>query len=156
MLARPATIAAMPVRDRLASRSVYAMRALRTVAAARPCEQRGSLRTGKGATIISGFSRERARRCTLIDQRFTEDLCEARRDRAQAFAPMRQRECELMRQRRGDPANAIRQLAEVASGELAIFQEIEQEGIHVRAHRLGPQSRSRAERQRAGRLHYCC
>ena len=41
-----------------------------------------------------------------------------------------------MRQRCGDPANAVREFAEVASGELAIFQQIEQKSIHVRAHRF--------------------
>ena len=41
-----------------------------------------------------------------------------------------------MPQRRCDPANTVRELAKVARGELAIFQEIEQKGIHVRAHRF--------------------
>ena len=103
---------------------------------ARRCEQRRSLRTGNAAALISGFSREGARRCALVDERFAEGLCEARRDRPQAFAPMRQRECELMRQRRCDPANTVRELAKVSRSELAIFQEIEQKSIHVRAHRL--------------------
>ncbi len=49
---------------------------------------------------------------------------------------MRKCECEFVRQRRGDPTNAVRKLAEVARGELAIFQEIEQERIHLGAHRL--------------------
>jgi hypothetical protein len=57
-------------------------------------------------------------------------LCEARRDRPQAFAPVRQRECELVRQRRCDSANAVRQLAEIASRKLAIVQEIEQKGVY--------------------------
>ncbi len=57
-------------------------------------------------------------------------------DRAQAFAPVRQRECELMRQWCRDPADAVRQLAEIASRERPILQEIEQKRVHVRAYRL--------------------
>jgi hypothetical protein len=38
---------------------------------------------------------------------------------------MRQRECEFVRQRRSDPANAVRELAKIARGKLAILQEIE-------------------------------
>ena len=49
---------------------------------------------------------------------------------------MRQRECEFVRQRRCDPANTVRKLAEIACSELAIFQEVEQKRIHFRAHRL--------------------
>ena len=59
---------------------------------------------------------------------FAEGLREASCDRPQAFAPMRQPECELVGQRRGDTANTVRELAKVASGELAILQEIEQKG----------------------------
>ena len=58
----------------------------------------------------------------ILCQRFAERLREARRDRPQAFAPMRQRQCEFVRQRRSDPANPVRQLAEIARGKLAIFQ----------------------------------
>jgi hypothetical protein len=64
------------------------------------CEQRRSLWTRNAAALVPGFSRERPRRHTLIDQRFTEGLREARGDRPQAFAPMRQREREFVRQRR--------------------------------------------------------
>jgi hypothetical protein len=78
------------------------------------------------------FSCERARRGALVNQRLAKRLCEARRDRAQAFAPMRERECELMRQRCGYSANAIWKLGQVSRAEDAIFKEIEQEGIHVR------------------------
>jgi hypothetical protein len=39
-----------------------------------------------------------------------------------------------MRQRRGDPANTVREFAEIASGERAILQEIEQECVHVASH----------------------
>jgi hypothetical protein len=48
---------------------------------------------------------------------------------------MRQREREFMRHRRGDPANAVRKLAKVSRGKLAIFQEVQEKRIHVRAHR---------------------
>ena len=49
---------------------------------------------------------------------------------------MRQRQCKFVRQRRRDPANAVRKLAKIASREFAIFQEVEEKRIHVRAHRL--------------------
>jgi hypothetical protein len=62
---------------------------------------------------------ERARRCAFVDQRFAEGLREVRRDRPQAFAPMRQRKCEFVCDRRRDPANAVRELAKVARGKLA-------------------------------------
>ncbi len=41
-----------------------------------------------------------------------------------------------MRQRRGDPAHAVWQLAKVASSKRAIVQQIEQKRIHVASHRL--------------------
>jgi hypothetical protein len=63
-------------------------------------------------------------------------LCEARRERPQAFAPMRQRECELVRQRCREATSAVRQFTKVASREHPIFQQIEQKCIHVGSHRL--------------------
>jgi hypothetical protein len=68
---------------------------------ARRCEQRRSLRSRHTAPIFR-FGQNAARRCA---ERFAERLCEARRDRPQAFAPMRQRQCELMRQRCREAAN---------------------------------------------------
>jgi hypothetical protein len=97
---------------------------------------RASLRAGNAAALVPGFGRERASCCALIDQRFAEGLCEARRDRPQAFAPMRQREREFVRKRCRNPANAVRKLTEIASRERPIFQEVEQERIHVCADRL--------------------
>jgi len=49
---------------------------------------------------------------------------------------MRQRKCEFVRQWRRDAGHAIWELTEIARGEGAILQEIEQKGVHVRAHRL--------------------
>ncbi len=49
---------------------------------------------------------------------------------------MRQSQCELVRERCGDPANAVGKLAKIARGKLAILQKVEQKGIYVRTHRL--------------------
>jgi hypothetical protein len=58
----------------------------------------------------------------LIEQRFAEGSREARRDRPQTFAPMRQCQCELMRQWCCDPADTVRELAKIARCELAVLQ----------------------------------
>lgn len=78
-----------------------------------------------------------------MDERLAKGLRQAHGDRSQAFAPVRQRECELMRQWRRDPANAIRELAEVSRGKNAIFEQIEQKGVYVRPHGLHSVKRER-------------
>ena len=89
-------LAAQRARDRIGWARFYGRRApcsrcvwSRLRGLTRRCEQRRSLWTWNAAALIPGFSRERARRCAFVDQRFTERLCEARRDRPQAFAPVR-------------------------------------------------------------------
>jgi hypothetical protein len=64
---------------------------------ARRCEQRRSLRSGNAAALIFRFTREPAKRCAFVEERFAEHLREASCDRPQAFSPMRQRECEFVR-----------------------------------------------------------
>jgi hypothetical protein len=66
-------------------------------------------------------------------KRFAEGLCEVCHDRAQIFAPMRERQGEFMGQRYGDSKDSIRKLREIARGESPIFQQIEQKRVYVRA-----------------------
>lgn len=49
---------------------------------------------------------------------------------------MRQRECKLVRQRRGKGAYTVRELTEIASRKRAVFEQIEQERVYVCTHRL--------------------
>lgn len=49
----------------------------------------------------------------------------------------------FVRQRRCDPAHAVRKLPESAGSEPAIFQEVEQERVHLLAHRLHGVKRER-------------
>jgi hypothetical protein len=78
-----------------------------------------------------------------MDQRISECLGEVRDDRPKTFAPVRQRQCEFVRQWRGKAAHTVRKLHEVSRGKDPIFEQIKQKRIHIR-----PNGFHRVERKR--------